>query len=127
MNQKNKPLKSKKLIDLILCLILLISILVSFYFIFQVDLIPTKWMVLLFLICLCLWAILFVLTFKKIPKILIYFKRCFIVLLSVVLGVAGFYMHKIDKTLSNVSTTQVSDDGTKLIEKAKLFIVCLIF
>lgn len=125
MNQKNKSLKTKKIIDLILSLILLLCVIVSFYFIFQVDLIPTKWTVLLFLICLCLWAILFVLTFKKIPKIITYIKRFLMVVLSVMLSVAGFYMHKIDKTISNVSTTQISDDGTKLIEKAKLFIVCL--
>ena len=51
-------------------------------------------------------------------------RRCFVLLLCVLLGFSGYLLHKSHQTLNKVSSTTMNKDGT-ISKKNKLYIVSL--
>lgn len=116
MSKENKKKKSKRYytrtIDLFFLSILLIIMIMSFYVAFTFGIIPQKWMLIAAVISALVFAILFILSLKKLPKWAVYMKRVFILLLCFLLGTSGYFLNKTRSTLNKVSSTSVSNGVT---------------
>ena len=106
---ENNEIQSRKrnysrTIDLFFLLIYLIFIIGSFYIAFNFKILPTKWLYTAALISVIIFAILFILSLKKMPRWVNIIKRIFIVLLCALLGTAGYFIDRTKTTINKTST-----------------------
>lgn len=89
-----KKIIRKYIWDFLLTLILL-GFMGFFYFrLYTFAILPTKWMLVLLLIFVLIWAILMLLNFIRIKKWIMWCKRVFIVILCGLLAYTGFLDRK---------------------------------
>lgn len=116
MANKTKKKKNKRYytrtVDLFFLLILLVIMIMAFYVAFTFRIIPQKWIMIAAVVCALIFAILFILSLKKLPRWAVYVKRVFILLLCVMLGTGGYFLDKTRSTLKKVSSTTVSGEET---------------
>lgn len=112
MKKKTNKRYYTRTIDLFFLSILLIIMIMSFYVAFTFRILPQKWMLIAAVICALIFAILFILSMKKLPKWAIWMKRVFIVLLCFLIGTGGYFLNKTRSTLNKVSSTATSNGVT---------------
>lgn len=102
-------------IDLFFLLVLLICMVGAFYIAFNFKILPTKWIMMGALVFAILFAILFLLSLKRMPTWAIVTKRIFIVLLCAALGVGGFFLNKTRTTINKVSSSSTEVTKQKMM------------
>lgn len=102
-----KKIIRKYIWDFLLTLILL-GFMGFFYFrLYTFAILPTKWMLVLLLIFVLIWAILMLLNFIRIKKWIMWCKRVFIVILCGLLAYTGFLIGKAEQTTKKVTTAEL--------------------
>lgn len=112
------------IIDMILMLLMLGIGIAAFYVAYLFGLLPQKWITIGAALIGVLWLIFLLLSFKKMPLWVRILRRCFVLLLCILLGFSGYLLHKSHQTLNKVSSTTMNKDGT-ISKKNKLYIVSL--
>ena len=74
---KKKRRNYSRTIDLLFLLVLLISIIYSFYTLFAMNLLPTLWLVLALIVTVMIYILLFYSITKRWAKWFVYAKTCF--------------------------------------------------
>lgn len=124
MSKKDSNKKGKRnysrTIDLVFLLILMIIMVMAFYIAFTFGILPQKWILIAAAVFAVIFAILFILSLKKLPKWAVYTKRVFILLLCALLGTGGYFLDKTRSTLRKVSSSSVSSESN--VEKLMVIV-----
>lgn len=103
---KKKRRNYSRTIDLLFLLVLLISIIYSFYTLFAMNLLPTLWLVLALIVTVMIYILLFYSITKRWAKWFVYAKRVFICLLCAAFMIAGHFSGRINRLLNDISTAE---------------------
>ena len=124
MSKKDSNKKGKRnysrTIDLVFLLILMIIMVMAFYIAFTFGILPQKWIMIAAAVFAVIFAILFILSLKKLPKWAVYTKRVFILLLCALLATGGYFLDKTRSTLRKVSSSSVSSESN--VEKLMVIV-----
>lgn len=122
---KNQKIKKRTLlIDSIFLLLLLSVSIISFYVTISFGLLPMKWIGTAIAFVVVLFLILLTISLKHIPTWGLVIKRIFIILLTILLAVFGYFMNKSNTTIHKISKTTVNAEGIRTT-KTNMYIVVL--
>ncbi|MEG0274853.1 MAG: transporter substrate-binding domain-containing protein, partial [Longicatena sp.] len=78
-----------------------------FYRLYTFSILPMKWMLVLLAILALVWLILFLSTFVRMKRWIMWVKRVFIVILCFLFGYTGFIVNKAEQSTKKVTTTEL--------------------
>lgn len=122
MKKKKNNRKRSLIIDSILLSIFLIVSVVAFYIAYTFGLLPMKWITMATAIIGLLFLILLLLSIKKLPTVGIVIKRIVIIILTIFMGITGYFLDKSQSTIHKMSKSSVNTNGT-VTTKTKMYIV----
>jgi len=99
-------------LDVILCFLSAIVTGVFIYFLLQLGSLPMSWRIAIIAIAVILTLLCIVFALKKLPKWGVWVRRICCILLSVSLGIASFYIYKVNTFTTNI--TDVKDASTTI-------------
>lgn len=103
---KRKKRNYTRTIDLLFLLVLLISLIYAFYSLFQMNLLPTPWLLAALAVSIVIYLLLFGSALRRWTRWFVYAKRVFIALLCVLLVIVGHYSGRVNRLLNDISTAQ---------------------
>lgn len=103
---KKKKRNYSRTIDLLFLLVLLISLIYAFYSLFQMNLLPTPWLLGAMAVSILIYVLLFVSITRRWSRWFLYGKRVVITLLCGLLIIVGHYSGRFNRLLNDISKAQ---------------------
>ena len=119
---KKNSRKRSLIIDIVLLTLMLVVSVLSFYVAYSFGLIPKKWITSIAIIMAIIFLILALLNIKQMPTWALVLKRFVLVILTICIGIGGYFLETSRDTMNKISTTTVNKDGSTT-SKIKLYVV----